>query len=132
MALARVDPDAAWSQLSAALQAVSSGASGSSAPPAALSGSEAEHAPLVPADVALRSSGEPLAFPERQQIAPPLPPEPAAPAGGGRRRGEAAPGLCVPPGLREVSAAKLAAMLRQVEQLPPRWHKQVEALLERP
>lgn len=37
----------------------------------------------------------------------------------------------VPPGLRDCGAPKLAAMLRQVEQLPPRWHKQVAALLER-
>lgn len=131
MALARVDPDAAWSQLSAALQA----AGGSN------SDGEGENQPTppdVPAGLTLQGSGERLTFPGQQQIAPTLPPAPvppAAAAGAGRRQSEAAAAgavqMSVPPGLRQISAAKLAAMLRQVEALPPRWHLQAEALLER-
>ncbi|KAL4440079.1 hypothetical protein ABPG75_003080 [Micractinium tetrahymenae] len=140
IALARIDPDAAWCQLSAALVA----AGGAPLPSSASSATEppASEQPRVPPGLALKSDdGTPLAFPPQTAIAPPLPtaaaagPTRAAAAGAApaRRRAEAAlPAMTVPPGLRECGAAKLAAMLRQVEQLPPQWHKQVEALLARP
>ena len=80
------------------------------------------HETPVACKVLLRGSGQQLDFPPAVQIAP----SPTASAASSS--GEAS---VVPPGLRECSAAKLAAMTRQVEQLPPRWHKQVEALLER-
>ena len=149
VALARVDPDPAWCQLSAALQAAS-GAEASAgaqqqqqqqqqqAPQQQQQAPQQWEQPRVAPGMTLQSSGEPLTFPSQQQIAPPLPaaPTPAAAStpGTGRRRGAAAAeaGLSVPPGLRQVSAAKLAAMLRQVEALPPRWHRQVEQLLDRP
>ena len=72
----------------------------------------------------LRGSGQQLEFPVVAGIAPAVP---SSAAGAASTTSEAS---VVPPGLRECSAAKLAAMLRQVEQLTPRWHKQVEALLE--
>lgn len=139
IALARIDPDAAWCQLSAALTP----AGGSTLPATACSAGDppASEQPRVPPGLTLKSDdGAPLVFPSQAAIAPPLPaaaPGPPGAAGGGaaatRRRGEAAPpALTVPPGLRECGTAKLTAMLRQVEQLPPQWHKQVEALLACP
>lgn len=92
---------------------------------------------MVPAGLQLEGSGAALTFPPLQRIAPPLPaaaPEPGLSTSARRRReaGGEGGGLTVPPGLRECGSAKLAAMLRQVEQLPPQWHHAVEALLQHP
>jgi hypothetical protein len=121
VALAGLDPDAAWCQLHAALLAVG----GSPLPGLDAVGSgqsTPDQVPRVPPGVLLRGSGQQLDFPPAVQIAP----SPPASAASGSSKASV-----VPPGLRECSAGKLAAMMRQVEQLPPRWHKQVEALLER-
>lgn len=143
VALARIDPDAAWCQLSAALAAASGAtlpgpAPSTDEPPAC--GPPASEQPRVPPCLALKTDGgAPLSFPPWGVVAPPPPVAASGPAGaasGGAAaatRGEAGPpALTVPPGLRDCGAAKLAAILRQVEQLPPQWHKQVEALLARP
>ena len=122
IALARVDPDAAWCQLTAAsLQGKP-----------ALGGTPAEvdvprMAVLHPPACLLTASGVPLVFPERSQIEPPLPAlhsGEAAEAALRQQRSAAktATGLAVPEGLLECSAAKLNAMMQEVEKMLPSWH----------
>lgn len=124
IALARIDPDAAWCQLNAALVAVSSGTGSTPA--------DAVHAPRVPSGMRLQSGGQVLAFLPWQRISPPVLTASQPRSVRAEQSGGAATGSVVPQGLCECGGAKLTAMMRQVAQLPPRWHKQVESLLSRP
>lgn len=71
------------------------------------------------------------AFPPIQRIAPPPPIAPQRAGAVRQKVGDPDVGAVVPPGLRDCRRAKLAAMMRQVEQLSTPWHTHVEALLER-
>lgn len=120
IALARVDPDAAWCQLTAALRM--GGKHAISGTPA---DNDDQRMAMQQAPVAswLATSGTPLTFPERDQLEPPLHAA-TADAASQQQRSRTKFGGClaVPPGLLECSATKLSAMLTKVEQMPLSWH----------
>lgn len=123
IALARVDPDAAWCQLTAASLATGRHAVGG----IAIEGD----VPCAPAPRPTTSEGTPLVFPEQCHILPPLPTQSGVPAEAALRhqRGAAKSGvgLVVPAGLVECSAAKLSAILHEVEKMPLPWHAHISA-----
>jgi hypothetical protein len=119
IALARVDPDVAWCQLTAALLVTSKRALAVAA--------DARHVPNmgVPqpqGSMRLAASGVPLMFPERSHIEPSVPAAVDGAASPQHPIKHLAGDLVVPAGLLECSTTKLTAMLQEIENMRLPWH----------
>jgi hypothetical protein len=111
VALAKIDPDAAWCQLHAAVL--------SSAGEDIVATNDTPKT----AGLHLKSEGRALVFPIRQEIAPQLV---------GVRASQGASGsddalwkTIVPAGLRECTLSKLRSMQKEVEQMDAPWHRRI-------
>ena len=139
MSLARVDPDVAWCKLRAALEAHGSMPSTVSNAVDTTADFGRGQLQLLEGSwmlegIRLRVSNKQLTFAALSEIspAPPTASSPGTQAGalGGRHTRTTTIRLSFPTGMQECSSIKLLAMMQQAEQLPLRWHKQVEALLQ--